>query len=167
MKTTSYLQSVQIKPYPFSADDKYISISPSLGIDIALKKKLAPNKPIPIYNAAKLLSKYNKRNRIFGFWNNLFLTSWLVPKALLNNTTFSDNALSFVQVKMRSFWQKHTLKHTSKTNTKEWSKKGGPYNISVLWMLTLSFIQVYASSIITMMDQSTTQMDNYNVRKRT
>ena len=65
MKQSTYLKTIEIKPYSFSRDDKYKSIFASLGIDLAPKKKLAPNKPIPSYTAEKLMRKYATRNRIF------------------------------------------------------------------------------------------------------
>ena len=70
-KSTSYLQAIQIKPYAFSNDDEYNTISPSLRIDFAPKKKLAPNEPIPTYNATNLQKKFDKRDRIFSFRINV------------------------------------------------------------------------------------------------
>ena len=67
-----------IKPYSFANDDKYNTISPSLRIDICPKNlDLAPNKPIRIYNAAKLQHKFNTKSKVseivFNFiMNNLF-----------------------------------------------------------------------------------------------
>ena len=66
MKQSTYLKRIHIKPYPFSRDDKYKSTFASYGIDFALKKKLAPNKPIPSYTAAKLIHKFNTRARLFS-----------------------------------------------------------------------------------------------------
>ena len=64
-KKTTHNISIKLKPYPFSNDDKYISKLVSLGIDFAPKKKLAPVKPIPNYNALKRQKKYARRTRMF------------------------------------------------------------------------------------------------------
>ena len=58
--------NIQIKPFPYSDDDqnKIIAIHP--GFERSVRKKMAPNKPIPEFKSTELNRKIARRSEIFN-----------------------------------------------------------------------------------------------------
>ena len=61
----SHSFNIQIKPFPYSNNYRYKTIKIHPGFERTVRKKIAPNKPIPKFKSTELARKIARREELF------------------------------------------------------------------------------------------------------